>query len=66
MTAYKSVGVSRMRIDEHIPVSISIKHEKDKTIIELDKYCELRLYIAPDYRNNGVIVFSEKEVKDDD
>lgn len=55
-----------MRVDEHVPVSISIKHEKDKTIIELDKYCELRLYIAPDYRNNGVIVFSEKEVKDDD
>lgn len=55
-----------MRIDEHIPVSISIKHEKDKTIIELDKYCELRLYIAPDSRNNGVIVFSEKEVKDDE
>lgn len=52
-----------MRIDEHIPVSISIKHEKDKTIIELDKYCELRLYIAPDSRNNGVIVFPEKEVK---
>ena len=55
-----------MRVDEHIPVSISIKHEKDKTIIELDKCCELRLYIAPDYRNNGVIVFSEKEVKHDD
>lgn len=49
-----------MRVDEHIPVSISIKHENDKTIIELDKNCELRLYIAPDYRNNGVIVFSEK------
>lgn len=55
-----------MRIYEHIPVSISIKHEKDKTIIELDKYCELRLYIAPNSRNNGVIVFSEKEVKDDE
>jgi len=55
-----------MRVDEHIPVSISIKHEKDKTIIELDKDCELRLYIAPDSRNNGVIVFSEKEVKDDE
>lgn len=54
-----------MRVDEHIPVSISIKHEKDKTIIELDKDCELILYIAPGSRNNGVIVFSEKEVKDD-
>lgn len=52
-----------MRIDEQ-PVSISIKHEKDKTIIELDKDCDLRLYIAPDSRNNGVIVFSEKEVKE--
>ena len=55
-----------MRIDEHIPVSISIRHEKGKTIIELDKDCELRLYIAPDSRNNGVIVFPEKEVKDDE
>ena len=53
-----------MRVDEHIPVSISIKHKKDKTIIELDKDCELRLYIAPDSRNNGVIVFSEKEVEE--
>lgn len=51
-----------MRVDEHIPLSISIKHEKDKTFIELDKDCELRLYIAPDSRNNGVIVFAEKEV----
>lgn len=52
-----------MRVDEHIPVSISIKHKKDKIIIELDKDCELRLYIAPDYRNNGLIVFAEKEAK---
>lgn len=55
-----------MRIDEHIPVSILIRHEKDKTIIELDKNCEIRLYIAPDTRNNGVIVFAEKDVKDDE
>ena len=52
-----------MRIDENIPVSILIKHKNNKTIIELDKNCEIKLYIAPSSSNNGVIVFSESKVR---
>lgn len=40
---------------------IRIKKKKDETVIELEGDCEILLYVPPTERNNGVIVFKERE-----
>lgn len=50
-----------MKLQEQGASSIVVKKKKEKTIIELEGDCEILLYIPPAERNNGVIVFKERE-----
>lgn len=46
---------------ENTPASLTIKRKYGKTILELDKDCDVLLYMPQSKGCNGVIVFKQKE-----